>query len=224
MLFRSRPTLPPPLVEVRIQIKPFGCSVLAADNLMRQTGPALLDYLRGLLQAHPERRSEPVPYNEPITVWPLDANGVEQMRSVAKARICHAAASVSTCRARRQASRCGCSCHRTVASFQYQFLPAWSASRPAATALKSGRCLFSRARRSDNSFRKLPVSWSTPHFSRRLMKYELRFLREELEVPAKRRCCPTVARWTSRTLALPDSGDPLEPKAPTDNGGPSAQY
>ncbi len=80
LLFRSRPTLPPPLVEVRIQIKPFGCSVLAGDNLMRQTGPALLENLRGLLQAHPERRTEDrLPYDEPITVWPLDANGVEQM-------------------------------------------------------------------------------------------------------------------------------------------------
>jgi serine/threonine protein kinase len=77
---RQRPTLPPPLVEVRIHIKPFGCSALAADIPLRQTGPALLESLRGVLQAHPERRAQDrLPYEEAVTVWPLDKNGVEQM-------------------------------------------------------------------------------------------------------------------------------------------------
>jgi len=77
---RHRPTLPPPLVEVRIHIKPFGSSALSADILLRQTGPALLESLRGILQAHPERRAQDrLPYEEAVTVWPLDQNGVEQM-------------------------------------------------------------------------------------------------------------------------------------------------
>jgi hypothetical protein len=77
---RQRPTLPPPLVEVRIHIKPFGCSALAADIPLRQTGPALLESLRGVLQAHPERRAQDrLPYEEAVTVWPLDKNGAEQM-------------------------------------------------------------------------------------------------------------------------------------------------
>ena len=77
---RQRPTLPAPLVEVRIQIKPFGCSTLAADNLLRQRGPELLENLRGVLQAHPERRAQDrLPYQEVVTVWPLDESGVEQM-------------------------------------------------------------------------------------------------------------------------------------------------
>ena len=47
---------------------------------MRQTGPALLEQLRGVLQAHPERRAQDrLTYEEPITVWPLDEEGVEQM-------------------------------------------------------------------------------------------------------------------------------------------------
>ncbi len=33
-----------------------------------------------MLQAHPERRAQDrLPYEEPVTVWPLDKNGVEQM-------------------------------------------------------------------------------------------------------------------------------------------------
>jgi serine/threonine protein kinase len=77
---RTRVTLPPPLTDIRIQIKPFNCTALVADNLLRQTGPSLLEHLRSVLQAHPERRaSDRLIYEEPVTIWPLDENGVEQM-------------------------------------------------------------------------------------------------------------------------------------------------
>src|SRR5262249_51376078 len=55
---RTRPTLPPNLAEVRVEVKPFGASALVADQLLRQTGPAVLEGVRGALQAHPERRAE----------------------------------------------------------------------------------------------------------------------------------------------------------------------
>jgi serine/threonine protein kinase len=77
---RTRPTLPPDLAEVRVRVTPFGASALAADHLLRQTGPAVLESVRGLLQAHPERRvQDRLPYEELLTVWPLDDEGVEQM-------------------------------------------------------------------------------------------------------------------------------------------------
>jgi hypothetical protein len=77
---RTRPTLPPNLAEVRVQVTPFGASALVADHLLRQTGPAVLESVRGVLQAHPERRAQDrLTYEEPLTVWPLDEEGVEQM-------------------------------------------------------------------------------------------------------------------------------------------------
>jgi serine/threonine protein kinase len=77
---RTRPTLPPNLAEVRVRVTPFGASALAADQLLRQTGPAVLEGVRAALQAQPERRTQDrLAYAEPLTVWPLDADGVEQM-------------------------------------------------------------------------------------------------------------------------------------------------
>jgi hypothetical protein len=77
---RTRPALPPNLAEVRVQISPFGASTLAADHLLRQTGPAVLESVRAVLQAHPERRAQDrLTYEEPLTVWPLDEEGVEQL-------------------------------------------------------------------------------------------------------------------------------------------------
>jgi serine/threonine protein kinase len=58
-----------PLTDVRIEARPVGCGSVRARQLLDETGPLLLDALRGALQAHPDRRRQDrVPFDQPLEV------------------------------------------------------------------------------------------------------------------------------------------------------------
>jgi len=68
-----------PLADVRIEARPIGFGSARAAQLLDETGPILLDALRGALQAHPDRRRQDrVPFEQPIEVQLLSDDGAPQ--------------------------------------------------------------------------------------------------------------------------------------------------
>ncbi len=77
----------PPLAGVHVEAKPVGCGPARAKQLLDETGPLLLDALRGALQAHPDRRRQDrVRFDQPVMVCTVAEDGSPETTIHARAR------------------------------------------------------------------------------------------------------------------------------------------
>jgi hypothetical protein len=77
----------PPLADVHIEARPVGCGPARAKQLLDETGPQLLDALRGGLGAHPDRRRQDrVRFDQPVMVCTVAEDGSPETTIHARAR------------------------------------------------------------------------------------------------------------------------------------------